>query len=254
MADQPITCLEERGIVRIIMDHGGNALDFELVGELRAAIGELASGASAPPLLVTSAHGTVFSPGWNLKRLAASDRAEISAFLAAFNGLILDLFSYRGPTAAAINGHAVAGGCLLAMACDLRFMVSGGCRIGLAELNLGVPVPKSSVTMLAARLAPWVVDDLIFGGDGFTPTEALTRGIIHRKTSAESLVRTAEQALGTLTSKPRAGVEASKRFRYQATWTAMAETPAEDDEAFVDAWFSAAAQRRIAATAKKLST
>jgi enoyl-CoA hydratase len=253
MAEHAVVRQQARGIVRLTMDHGANALDFELIAALREAILELASQGQAPPLLLSSAHPTVFSPGWDLKRLVAADRAEIGAFLAAFNGLILDLFSYPGPTAAAVNGHAVAGGCLLALACDLRFMVATRCRIGLAELNLGVPVPKQCVLMLAARLAPWVVDQLIFGGDGFGPSEALPRGIIHRKASAETLLRTAEQALTAIASKPPAGVVASKRFRFQAVWQAMAATPGEDETAFVDAWFAAGAQQRIAATVDTLS-
>lgn len=253
MAEPAVVRQHARGIVRLTMDHGANALDFELIEELREAIRELTGQGQAPPLLLASAHPTVFSPGWDLKRLATSDRGELAAFLSAFNGLILDLFSYPGITAAAINGHAVAGGCLLALACDLRLMVATRGRIGLAELNLGVPVPKQCVLMLAARLAPWVVDQLIFGGDGFGPSEALPRGIIHRKASAETLQRTAEQALTAIVSKPHAGVAASKRFRFETVWTAMAATPGEDDTAFVDAWFAPGAQQRIAATVDNLS-
>ena len=124
MAENGVRYDESRGIHRLTMDHGPNALDPTLMAAIRDHLGRLVEN-GAPPVIVTSSHPTLFCPGWNLKLLADADRKAVSAFLDDFNALIIDLFSYPGPTAAAIAGHAVAAGCLLALCCDLRVMATG---------------------------------------------------------------------------------------------------------------------------------
>ena len=115
---------ENRGVHRLVMDHGPNALDRPLMAALRKELASLA-GAGAPPVVLASAHGSLFCPGWDLKVMADAPRDDVAAFLAEFNGTVLDIFSYPGPTAAEIAGHAVAAGCLLVLACDLRVMAEG---------------------------------------------------------------------------------------------------------------------------------
>ena len=140
MAEHTIRHHEERGVHRLIMDDGANALDLALMSELRDRLVELRKS-GAPPILVASAHPTLFCPGWDLKRLSEADREEVSAVLGAFNALILELFSYPGPTAAAITGHAIAGGCILTLCCDYRYVADGRKLMGVNEVLLGVPVP-----------------------------------------------------------------------------------------------------------------
>ena len=153
-------------------------------------------------MLLASSHPTLFCPGWDLKELVDADRDQVGAVLRAFNGLILEVFSYPGPTAAAITGHAVAGGCLLAMACDLRVMGSGRPHLGFAELNLGVPVPYSSVRMLKARMGAGVVDEVVLGGDGCSAERARALGLVHRIAPVEQVVVVADRELRKLKSKP----------------------------------------------------
>jgi len=179
MADDLLIHEEIRGIHRLVMDHGPNALDQELMSALRASLGQLVEG-GAPAVMIASSHPSLFCPGWNLKLLADAERDEVGDFLRAFNTLILELFSYPGPTAAAIGGHSVAAGCLLSLCCDLRVMATGQARQGLSELNLGVPVPGTSLRMLRARLSSPALDDLVFRGEGCTATRARELGVVHR--------------------------------------------------------------------------
>lgn len=127
MTDDVLVHEENRGIHRLVMDHGPNALDPALMSALQKSLGRLAEE-GAPCVVLASSHPTLFCPGWNLKLLAHADRNEVGDFLQAFNTLILDLFSYPGPTAAAIGGHSVAAGCLLSLCCDLRVMATGQAR------------------------------------------------------------------------------------------------------------------------------
>ena len=242
---------ENRGIHRLIMDHGPNALDPELMDALRQRLGELVE-AGAPALVLTSSHPTLFCPGWDLKLLANADRAAVGGFLDTFNGLIMDLFSYPGPTAAAVSGHAVAGGCILSLACDLRVMATGQARQGLSELNLGVPVPAVSLRMLRARLSSPALDDLVFRGEGCTATRARDLGIVHRTAATADTLAVAEIELGKLAGRPRRAFVETKRFLFGAVWEAMRTTSSDEDEAFLDCWFEEETLDRIAGVANRL--
>lgn len=242
---------ESRGIHRLTMDHGPNALNPALMGALRDHLGRLADE-GAPAVLLTSSHPTLFCPGWNLKLLADADREAVSAFLNDFNSLIVELFSYPGPTAAAIGGHAVAAGCLLSLCCDLRIMATGQARLGLSELNLGVPVPAGSLQMLRARLSSPALDDLVFRGEGCTAQRALELGIVHRTADAADILAMTELELGRLASRPRRAFVESKRFLFADVWERMRKGSLEEDAAFLDCWFEKETRERIAGVASRL--
>lgn len=251
MSKQLLRHVEERGLHQVIMDHGANALDRPMMAALRGAVAELA-GAGAPALLLASAHPTVFCPGWDLKVLVGAERSTVAEFLAEFNALVLDLFSYEGPTAAALSGHAVAGGCLLAHACDLRVMATGKARVGLSELNLGVPVPGACLRMLRARLSPAAVDHLVFRGEGFTAERAMDFGIVHRTASAGDVLQAARIELGKLAGRPRRAFTETKRMLLAEVWREMASPAPDEDNRFLESWFDDATQERITGVASRL--
>lgn len=250
MTDQRVRYMEDRGVHRVVMADGANALDLPLMAELKGRIGALRE-AGGEPVLLASSHPSLFCPGWDLKVLADADREQVGEVLAAFNALILELFTYPGPTAAAITGDAVAGGCLLAMACDLRVMAAGRPRLGFAELNLGVPVPASSLRMLQARLGARAVHQAVLAGEGCPAERARELAMVHHAVSADRVVVTADRELRKLGSKPGTAFATTKEFLYRDTWRLMAPDP-DDDRVFLDCWFNAAAQRRIAEVAQGL--
>ena len=253
MADEILRRADVNGVHHLLMNDGPNALNPGLMKALLAALAELRD-AGAPPLLLTSSHGLIFCPGWDLKRLAGAGRDEVAESLALFNRLVHSLFSYPGPTGAAIGGHAVAGGCLLALCCDLRIMATGRPRIGLSELNLGVPVPAPSLEMLRRRLAPNVVEELVVGGDGCNAERARELGFVHRVAELKLVVAKTDRELTRLAAKPARAFAATKRFLLAETWARMAEPAPADDEAFLDCWFSAPTQERIAHTLERLGS
>ena len=251
MTEKLVRHMEDRGIHRVIMDDGANALDLPLLAALGERIARLRAD-GARPLLLASSHPSLFSPGWDLKVLAGATKQRVSEVLAAFNAVILELFSYPGPTAAAITGHAVAGGCLLAMACDLRVMASGRPRLGLAELNLGVPVPAPSLIMLRSRIGAGALDETVFAGDGWSAERARDLGMVHRVFSTEKVVIAADRELRKLGSKPARAYAATKEFLFKDAWRLMAASNPPDDDVFLDCWFDPATQNRITEVVRNL--
>jgi enoyl-CoA hydratase len=244
---------EHHSIHRVTMTHGANALDGPLVGALRDSFGRL-QAEGAPAVVLASAHPSLYCPGWDLKFLADAGREEVGAFLAAFNALVLEIFSYPGPTAAAIGGHSVAGGCLLSLAFDLRVMAEGRPRQGLSELNLGVPVPGNCMRMLRARLSSPALDHLVFRGEGCTAHKARELGVVHRTALPEDTLSVTEIELGKLARRPRRAFVESKKFLFGEVWQKMAEKSPEEDNAFLDCWFEDETRQRITDIASRLSS
>jgi enoyl-CoA hydratase len=253
MSDTLLQHEEHHGIHRLTMTHGANALDGQLVGALRDSFERLHAD-GAPAVVLASAHPSLFCPGWDLKFLGDADREAVGAFLVAFNALILRIFSYPGPTAAAIGGHSVAGGCLLSLAFDLRVMAEGRPRQGLSELNLGVPVPGNCMRMLRARLSSPALDHLVFRGEGCTAQKARELGVVHRTALPEEALSVTEIELGKLARRPRRAFVESKRFLFGDIWKMMAESRPDENDAFLDCWFEDETRGRISDVASRLSS
>src|SRR5438067_8148484 len=88
------------------------------------------------------------------------------------------LFGFQRPVVAAVNGHAIAGGCIIAAACDVRIMAAGEGRIGVPELLVGVPFPPLVIEVLRFAIAPPHLQELMLRGGTYKPDDALRRGLV----------------------------------------------------------------------------
>jgi enoyl-CoA hydratase len=132
------------GTVRVLALASGrvNALDVELLEELTATIREL-QGSGAGALVVTGA-GRVFSAGVDLNRVLQGGPDYVDRLIPAISEMATAVFGYPAPTVAAVNGAAIAGGCVLACACDRR-LISPDAQIGATEVRVGVPFPAAAL-------------------------------------------------------------------------------------------------------------
>jgi len=132
----------------VISSTARNAVSTAL---LEALARDLAAAGGEPVLL--SGAGTVFSAGLDLREVAQLDLPGARRLLAALEGVVEALYTYPAPTVALVNGHAIAGGCVLALCCDHRVMTADpGARIGLNEVALGLVFPPKTLAMVRARL------------------------------------------------------------------------------------------------------
>ncbi len=133
--------LTRRGGVAILrMAHGkANALDLEFCDALTRQLDECRQ--SPDRAIVLTGTGRMFSAGVDLLRLVDGGAVYVREFLPAVCRTFEALFSLMKPVVAAINGHAIAGGCVIACAADYRMMAREPGRIGISELLVGVPFP-----------------------------------------------------------------------------------------------------------------
>jgi enoyl-CoA hydratase len=185
------------------------ALDLELTTALTDEI--LRAAADGTPPLVITGTGSSFSAGVDLFRVLKENADYIARFLPALGQALAALFSYEGPVISAINGHAVAGGALLAWCGDLRVMADGNGRIGVPELRVGVPFPAAAVEILRFATGGRGAQTLAYVGGTMTAHEALAASLVDEVVPANALNHRAQALATTLGAIPRASFRLTKR-------------------------------------------
>lgn len=192
-----------------------NALDIELLEAIMVAFGEL-SEASA---LVLTGQGSAFSAGVDLRRILASTAEEIENFIDALSRTMLTVFTHPRPVVAAVNGHAIAGGCVLAVAADVRLMSAG--TMGLTELNVGVGFPTAALEIVR-HAAGSQAQSMILSGRLIEPAEAVSVGFIDWVVDPEELIEAALTEARSLARVPVDAYEITKRQLHGPTMAAIA--------------------------------
>lgn len=201
----------EEGVAVLRMEHGkANAIDLELASELVARLDALREGRPSPAVVLTGS-GSIFSAGVDLFRILEEDDAYLDAFFEAFGRALVALATHPRPVVAALNGHAVAGGCILACACDRRLMAEGTGTIGVPELSVGIPFPEIALRIMRAAVPPARVRDLVYGGRTLDPDDALAAGLVDEVVPAERLPARAREVAGRLGAVPRETFALTKR-------------------------------------------
>jgi len=161
----------------LTMAHGkANALDIELCEALAARFRHLEN--SAATAVVLTGKGGIFSAGVDLKRLGAEGPSYVRRFLPALHRLYEAVFFYPKPVVAAINGHAIAGGCVLACCADRRIMAREGGRIGVTEILVGVPFPALAFEVVRFAVPSRYFPEFTLTGATYATDEAVQRGWI----------------------------------------------------------------------------
>lgn len=151
-----------------------NALGRDMMAWLLERLGS----AGGEPVMLTGT-GDAFSAGLNLKEVLALDAEGASTFLGLLERCTSALYQYPGPTVALVNGHAIAGGCVLALACDYRVATDDArARIGLNEVALGVRFPARVMRIVRGRVPGAHHMPVILGAQLFSPQAALAHGLV----------------------------------------------------------------------------
>jgi enoyl-CoA hydratase len=231
------------GTVQVLTLSSGrvNAQDVELLQELTGALGELQrSGGGA--LVVTGA-GRAFSAGVDLNRVVEGGAGYTDRLIPALSEAFEAMFCYPGPTVAAINGAAIAGGCVLACACDRR-LISPEAQIGASEVRVGVPFPVAALEVMRYACGDRA-EDVLLGGGLYRGDEAIANGLAHR-VIAEDLVGAAVAEASDLGGIPVDAYRHTKAQLRAATVARMREAGSIDSEVR-RLWGADGTQRRIAA-------
>lgn len=158
----------------ILSGSGKNSLSIALMQRTLAEVRD----AKDEPIFLTG-DGDAFSAGLNLKEVSSLDVAGMTTFLGTLEELVKALYEHPAPVVAWINGHAIAGGCVLALCADIRVMTAReGVRIGLNEVALGLRFPPLTFAMVRARLTAPALERVLLESALYEAEDARALGLV----------------------------------------------------------------------------
>jgi enoyl-CoA hydratase len=225
----------DSGIAVLTMKHGkANTLDSEFCEALAAQFTELCH--SDAKAVVIAGQGRMFSAGVDLKRLSDGGVEYARAFLPSLHRLYDAAFFHPKPVVAAINGHAIAGGCVLACCADRRIMARDAGRIGITELLVGVPFPALSFEIVRFAVPPRYLAEVTFSGATYDTDSALDRGWIDEIAEPEDLMEDALAVAQELAELSPPAFALTKAQIRQAVIERMEKSGATTDKAVTEIW------------------
>ena len=218
-----------------------NAINGPVVDQMREHLKSLEHDPEAKAVVLTGA-GKFFSFGFDVPEFLSFEKPQFARFLTAFTDLHTYLhtylFLYPKPVVAALNGHAIAGGCMLALACDCRVMATGKGKISLNELGFGASVFAGITEMLRFAVGSANAAKVLYSGSMYSAEEAKAIGLIDEVTAEQDLMDAAFNMASTLGSKyPPAFAGIKLLLRKTIAEDIMRRQPDSIRE-FVDIWYS----------------
>ena len=232
--------VEKRGKVALVwLDRSvTNAINMNCVKAMSAIIESLRSDPEVAGIVLSSSSANFFSIGFDIPELFDLSREEFGAFYGAVNQMCLDLYALPKPTVAAITGHAIAGGCILALCCDYRFIANGRKLIGLNEVKLGVPVPYPADRMLRELVGMRPAREIMEAGEFYGPDQALALGLVDRVLPLERVVEEAVEMAEELGSLPGVAYGMIKGNRVETILAEVKARGAEKEKIFIELWYT----------------
>jgi enoyl-CoA hydratase len=188
--------IDDDGIAHVLLDDGkANVLNEATCAALRGGI-DAATEARAGALVIHGREG-MFSAGIDLSLVREADARRRSTALQTVAHTMLAVWTAPIPTVAAVTGHAIAGGAILAMACDRRVGTAGSFKIGINETRLRMVFPTWALVIAQASIRPSAWNETILQGDLVDPDGGVRTGILDEAVAPEAHeARVAEVAAG----------------------------------------------------------
>jgi len=244
--DEVVTLKLGRGIT--------NALNLQLVNQLAENLRKVRDDSDVHSLVLGSSNEKFFSIGFDIPELFELAKEDFCVFYQAFNRVCMDLYTLPKPTIAAITGHAIAGGCILALCCDYRFIAEGRKLMGLNEIKLGIPVPYPGDCILRHIAGTRNAREIMGTGEFYRPEELLHIGMVDQVLSLEQVLPKSIEKAKLLGALPYAAFGMIKRNRVEIVEAQVLTRLAEKEQFFIECWYSDEARERLKEAIKKFLT
>ncbi len=182
-----ITALVEESVAWVNLSRPKvNAINEAVAEELRGVLEGLAKDDRVKAVVMTG-EGSFFSFGLDIPEFVTYSKEAFTRFVGKFADLYTYVFMFPKAVVAALNGHTIAGGCMIATACDYRIMVTDKARISLNEVTFGSSLFPGSAEMLKHCVGARNAESVAFTGAMFSADAALKLGLIDEVVPGESL-------------------------------------------------------------------
>jgi len=226
------------GIAVLTLSRGKvNAINGAVVDELRDCLKSIEGDRDVKAAILTGA-GKFFSFGFDIPEFLSFPRERFTEFMTSFADLYSYVFLYPKPVIAALNGHTMAGGCMLALACDYRVMARGKGKISLNEIGFGASVLAGTVEMLRFVAGSAQAQSILYSGALYSAEEAFGMGLVQELAEEANIMNAAMKAANGLSSKPAAAYASIKSLLRKPFADEMRAGEAASIREFVDIWYS----------------
>lgn len=195
--------------------------------------------------VILTGYDRFFSAGLNLLELWEYDRVELTQFLNKFSSTFIRLVKLPQVVIAAINGNAIAGGAILAQTADYRIMARSEIKIGVNEIQLGIPFPRQVLEIVKDRLPPTSHFDAIYRGLLYTPDEALKVGFVDEVCESDELEKRAFSLAQEIASKQWDALACIKQDLLASRVEKLEMLGRLGDSDFINIWFSKDTRARM---------
>ena len=227
------------GIATVTLARGKvNALNEPMIEELECQFEDLAKDNAVKAVILTG-RGKFFSFGFDIPEFLSYPKDDFVRYLITFADFYRDLFLFPKPVVAALNGHAIAGGCMLAVASDCRIMVPEKAKIALNEITFGASVFAGIAEILRFCVGSKNAESILYSGSLYSPREAQHLGLIDQIEAPESLLPAATIIAEDLAQKNAAAFKSIKTLLRQPIVNTIVEREKDSIHEFVDIWYSA---------------
>ncbi|GBD25916.1 putative enoyl-CoA hydratase [bacterium HR30] len=231
--------VEDVEAVRILVLHRppANAIEETLLGDLQTALAEAKADARVRALVLTGS-GSFFSAGFDFRSPTRSEE-QAAAFYQLYRDTHVALLSFPKPTVAWIQGHAIAGGLVLALACDYRLGVDSQYQVGLNEIAVGAAYPRAALEIIRLRLPHARAAELMLGASLYPSSQAVRLGLVDELLPPDTARQTVLRRAARLGAYPAEAYAHTKCALVEPALRAIASETEEEARATRAIWQSA---------------
>ncbi|MBU0755066.1 MAG: enoyl-CoA hydratase/isomerase family protein [Planctomycetes bacterium] len=239
--------IDERLAV-VKMDRGiTNPLNLEFVKALEQTFEQLKTDPLVRAMVLTSANEKFFSIGLDIPSLIELSPEEFGVFFKAFNDMCMTLYTFPKPAVAGITGHAIAGGCILALCCDYRVIGEGRKLMGLNEIKLGVQVPFLAHCILESLVGTGKAREIVELGEFYPTEQTLRMGMVDQAWPSEEVLLRSIVHARKLCAFSQEAFWRIKQNRIESVESRVRPVWEKKQKQFVECWFSHEARKNLRA-------
>jgi enoyl-CoA hydratase len=228
-----VTATVDAGIAELVLDRPKvNALSRALLEEMLATLRQLGDDEHVRGVLVRG-EGKCFSAGLDLVELSQLEEGELLEYLDIVEAAFTSAFAFPKPMVAAVHGHAVAGGLVLALCADHLVMGRGDYKLGLTELAVGVPFPRPAFEIVRLAMGPRALNAVVHGAGTYSPQELFDLGV--GDALSDDPRGDARRWLSMMASRPLGTFRFVKTLHRGEAWERIQSRSAEEQRALIDA-------------------
>lgn len=240
-----ISISKDNGIAIVTLNRGKvNALNEPLIEQLDSSFINLKNDKTVNAIII-SGQGKFFSFGFDIPEFLGYSKESFTRYLIKFTNLYTSMFLYPKPIVAALNGHTIAGGCMLSLACDYRIMVSEKAKISLNEISFGALVFAGSIELLKYCVNQRNAESILFSGKMYSANEAFQIGLVDQISSYEKLIDDSKKIARELANKEKAAFRAIKSLLRKPVSEEMKKREMDSIREFVDIWYSKETKKNL---------